>query len=143
MNHARKTEAVPPYRSLDEVLNVCHCCAVAIAVARVGIAISCGTTQAEILLTYARLAFGDTTNCCRQGNLRRTANIHNKHGFTSHCFLPPRFFASQAGEANSREDFAGGKGTGGTPLLDFLKPLKEDARAAFLEKHGTASTAHT
>ncbi|CAM9626638.1 unnamed protein product [Laminaria digitata] len=39
----------------------------------------------------------------------------------------------KAGDKKSREDFAGGKGTGGTPLLDFLKPLKEDSRAARLE----------
>lgn len=34
---------------------------------------------------------------------------------------------------NSRGDFAGGKGTGGTPVLDFLKPLKDDARASLLK----------
>lgn len=39
---------------------------------------------------------------------------------------------SQARDKKSREDFAGGKGTGGTPLFDFLKPLKEDSRDALL-----------
>lgn len=54
--------------------------------------------------------------------------------FYSHAH-PTNFRAlgRQAEEPNSRGDFAGGKGTGGTPLLDFLKPLKEDARACLLK----------
>lgn len=42
---------------------------------------------------------------------------------------PSFVFLQIAEQTNSRGDFAGGKGTGGTPLLDFLRPLKEDARS--------------
>lgn len=45
-----------------------------------------------------------------------------------------RLMFRKTGEERSREEFAGGKGTGGTPLIDFLKPLKEDSRGAILDK---------
>ena len=65
--------------------------------------------------------------------MRRAANVHCSLLAFNH--RPPRDdrARSQTGDKKSREDFAGGKGTGGTPLLDFLKPLKEDSRAALLE----------
>lgn len=65
--------------------------------------------------------------------MRRAVNVHCSLLAFNH--RPPRDdrARSQTGDKKSREDFAGGKGTGGTPLLDFLKPLKEDSRAALLE----------
>lgn len=81
------------------------------------------------------------------GNLRPTiSDIEELLSYTFRtptidetCLVFPRALLGrlmfrEAGEARSREEFAGGKGTGGTPLIDFLKPLKEDSRAAFLNK---------
>jgi indoleamine 2,3-dioxygenase len=39
---------------------------------------------------------------------------------------------SSSSEVYGREKAAGGKGTGGTDLLEFLKPLRDDAKAAVL-----------
>jgi indoleamine 2,3-dioxygenase len=40
---------------------------------------------------------------------------------------------SGSSEVYGREKAAGGKGTGGTDLLEFLKPLRDDAKAAVLD----------
>eukprot|EP00903_Cladosiphon_okamuranus_P008355 g8036.t1 len=68
------------------------------------------------------------------GCLSALGDFRSTHlGIVGSYILQQQKKGQKAGEAKSREDFAGGKGTGGTPLLDFLKPLKNDSRDVLLK----------
>ncbi|CAB1097061.1 unnamed protein product [Ectocarpus sp. CCAP 1310/34] len=80
--------------------------------------------------TTAAAALKEAYNSC----LGALSDFRSTHlGIVGSYILQQQKKDQKAGEAKSREDFAGGKGTGGTPLLDFLKPLKNDSRAVRLE----------
>ncbi|CAN0057092.1 unnamed protein product, partial [Ascophyllum nodosum] len=94
-----------------------------------------GGSGGKIVPDYEATSAAETLREAYNACLRSLCDFRSTHlGIVRSYILSQQKGNVKAGEASSREDFAGGKGTGGTPLIDFLKPLKEDARVALLDK---------
>ncbi|CAM9489420.1 unnamed protein product, partial [Discosporangium mesarthrocarpum] len=90
---------------------------------------NCGQSGAEALLEDVRLK--EAYNKC----LLALHNFRSAHLsiVSSYILKQQKHERNKTQEVYGRKKAAGGKGTGGTPLLDFLIPIRDDSRAAVLD----------